>query len=93
MNYEKEKKEAMKYAKKGGAYVKATYDDKGKNELLVSGDMIALMRIAERIISRIGDISEKGFVETWLAVKDLHNMTGDEEVVERGQKVPYEVEQ
>ena len=44
MNYEKEKKEAMKYAKKGGAYVKAIYDDKGKNELMVSGDIAEMVK-------------------------------------------------
>lgn len=68
--------------------------EKGENGLMVSGDMIALLRIAERLISRIGDISGSGFVETWLLVKDIHNKVGDYggecDVIEQGELMPYE---
>lgn len=88
MNKEKEKREAEKWAKKGGAYVKAIYGD-GENGLMVAGDMVAVLRIAERIISRVGDICGEGFVNTWLAVKDIHNMADEVEVIERGEMKPY----
>lgn len=91
MNVKAEKKEAMKWAKKGGAYVKAIYGD-GDNGMMVAGDMIALLRIADRLIDRIGDISGEGFVQTWLMVKDLHNTAEKVEVLERGKAMPYESE-
>lgn len=91
MNVKAEKREAMKWAKKGGAYVKAIYGD-GDNGMMVAGDMIALLRIADRLIDRIGDISGEGFVQTWLMVKDLHNTAEKVEVLERGKLMPYENE-
>ncbi len=94
MDLNKEKKIAEKFIKKGGAYVKAEYGD-GENGLFVCGDMLALMRIAERIITRVGDLSGEGFVQTWLSVKDIHNCTEkikNEEVIERRKIMPYEGE-
>ena len=92
MNIDNEMKEAMKYAKRGGAYVKAIYGE-DNNPLMVAGDMIALLRIAERLIARIGDISGEGFVQTWLIVKDMHNNEEQIDVIERGKMTPYEEEQ
>ena len=93
MNKAQEIKEAKKWTKRGGAYVKAVYGD-GENGMIVSGDMVALIRIAERLISRIADVSGNGFVETWLTVKDMHNNVGDfggdVDVINRGTLMPYE---
>ena len=89
MDKEKEKREALKWAKKGGAYVKAIYGD-GENGIMISGDLIALLRIADRLITRIGDITGEGFVQTWLTVKDVHNKAEQIEVIESGKMMPYE---
>lgn len=91
MNKEKEKREALKWAKKGGAYVKAIYGD-GENGIMISGDVIALLRIADRLITRIGDITGDGFVQTWLIVKDIHNKSEQYEVIASGKMMPYEEE-
>ena len=72
MDPKKEKKIAEKFIEKGGAYVKAEYGDE-ENGLFVCGNALALMRIAERIITRVGDLSGEGFLNIWLSVKDIHN--------------------
>ena len=71
MNKEKEKREALKWAKKGGAYVKAIYGD-GENDMMIAGDAVVLLRIADRLITRIGDITGDGFVNAWITVKNVH---------------------
>lgn len=88
MNRKEEERIAKKYNRQGEAYVKAEYKG-GKNELMVAGDMIALMRVAERIISRVSDISGQSFINTWLAIRDLHNVEVKSQVVQNGVMIPY----
>lgn len=86
MDRKKEMEEAKRHSGPGQCYIKAV-----DRELIVSGDMIAVIRAAERIITRLGDISGRGFVETWLAVKQLHNWAEQNlekaEIIENGKMI------
>lgn len=85
MNRKKEEKIAKEFSGHRQAYVKAEYRGTGDNELLVSGDLMTILWVAERIISRVADISGQSFIDAWMAVRDIHqNMDGKTNVVKNG---------
>lgn len=89
MNRKQEEKKAKEFNRKGMAYVKAEYKGGGDNQLIVSGDMTAILRIAERIISRVADISGTTFIDTWLTIRELHNMEVEQTILINGVAEPY----
>lgn len=89
MNRKEEERIAKKFNKEGMAYVKAEYKGDGGNELMVSGDMLTILRVAERIITRVSDISGNTFINTWLAVRDIHNVDVKQTVLQNGVAEPY----
>ena len=78
MNQKQHEREASKFCKPFAAYVHSEYQD-GENALCVSGDPVAILRIAERIINRVGEITGREFELVMKDVSDLHDMFTDAE--------------
>ena len=78
MNQKQYEREAAKFCKPFSAYVHSEYLD-GANALCVAGDPVAILRIAERIINRVGEITGRDFELVLKDVSDLHDMLTDAE--------------
>ena len=90
MDRKKEEKIAKEFSGYGQAYVKAEYRGGGDNTLLVSGHIMTILLVAERIISRVADTNGQSFINAWMAVRDIHqNMDGKTQVVTNGVVTPY----
>lgn len=67
----KHMKTAMTFKKSGEAYVHAEYRD-GENPLIVAGDGIALIRIIERMMTRLAVLTEQDFSDVVEVVELMH---------------------
>lgn len=78
MNQKQHEREAAKFCKPLSAYVHSEYQD-GANALCVAGDPVTILRIAERIINRVGEITGRDFELVLKDVSDLHDILTDAE--------------
>ena len=89
MNVKKEQEIAKKYNKQGQCYVKAEYNGVDDNGLIIAGDMVALLRVTEQLMTRISAISGNDWEDTWMAIRELHGMVDEPDVRIQGAFKPY----
>ena len=64
---------AAGFNQEGQAYVHAEYRN-DKNPLIVAGDSIAVMRVIERIATRLAELSGQEFSDVIEAVEEMHRL-------------------
>lgn len=80
MDRAKEEQYAKQFDKEGSCYVKGEMTA-GALELIVSGDGLAVLHTATCIIDRIAALSGTPFEEALEAVKAMHEMAAEDNVV------------